>query len=160
MRDIAKASGMLPGSLYCHFPSKSQLLLAIYEEGVERILERVEAAAAKNLPAWGRLEAACAAHLETLLDQSASARVVLRVLPEDAPEVAGELVALRDRYEARFRRLVKDLKLPRQTKPDLFRLQLMGALNWTQTWYRPGGLAPREIARQFLSNLKPEGIES
>jgi len=31
MREIAAAAGMLPGSLYYHFPSKDELLLAVYE---------------------------------------------------------------------------------------------------------------------------------
>ena len=36
-RDIAKATGMLPGSLYYHFASKDDLLVAVFEEGVQRI---------------------------------------------------------------------------------------------------------------------------
>ncbi|MEO8656130.1 MAG: hypothetical protein ABI409_18550, partial [Ramlibacter sp.] len=35
------------------------------------------------------------------------------------------------------------------------RLMLMGALNWSQTWYRPGGrLNPRAIARKFIALLR------
>jgi hypothetical protein len=31
----------------------------------------------------------------------------------------------------------------------------MGALNWSQTWYRQdGGLAPERIARRFVGLLK------
>src|ERR1700752_2149636 len=33
MRDIAKAVGMLSGSIYYHFNSKEEMLLAVYEEG-------------------------------------------------------------------------------------------------------------------------------
>ncbi len=155
MRDIAKAAGMLPGSLYCHFPSKSQLLLAVYGEGVTRIIERVDGALDEADAAWERLEAACVAHLETLLDQSASARVVIRVLPGDAPEVESELVALRDRYETRLCGLIGALELPPEVAATMFRLLLIGALNWAQTWYRPGDATPREIARQFLACLRP-----
>src|SRR5580692_7559473 len=34
IRDIVRATGMLPGSLYCHFASKEDLLVAVYEQGV------------------------------------------------------------------------------------------------------------------------------
>ena len=37
MRDMASATGMLPGSVYYHFDSKEALLLAVYAEGVQRI---------------------------------------------------------------------------------------------------------------------------
>ena len=67
MRDIAKAVGMLPGSLYCHFPSKSELLLAVYREGVARIEDQVAAAVAGQSAPWDKLEALAAAHLEMIL---------------------------------------------------------------------------------------------
>ena len=35
---------MLPGSIYYHFPSKEEMLLAVYEEGLRHIAERVDAA--------------------------------------------------------------------------------------------------------------------
>lgn len=44
-RDIAGAVGMLPGSLYYHFASKEDLLVAVYEEGVRMISEAVTRAA-------------------------------------------------------------------------------------------------------------------
>ncbi len=52
MRDIARAVGMLPGSLYYHFASKDALLLAVYAEGVRRIAERVDAAVASAATPW------------------------------------------------------------------------------------------------------------
>ena len=47
VRDIAAAVGMLPGSVYYHFPSKGALLLAVYEEGVRRVTRRVDEAVAQ-----------------------------------------------------------------------------------------------------------------
>ena len=37
------------------------------------------------------------------------------------------------------------------------RLLVLGALNWTQTWFDPGGDSPAQIARVFLNMLKPLG---
>src|SRR5216684_1668811 len=63
MRDIAKAVDMLSGSIYYHFDSKDEMLLAVYEEGMRRVAETVDAAVISANQPWDRLEAACAAHL-------------------------------------------------------------------------------------------------
>jgi AcrR family transcriptional regulator len=154
IRDIAGDAGMLPGSLYYHFASKNDLLLAVYEEGVRRIAANVDQAVARVAEPWARLEAASTAHLKTVLDRSDYAQVIVRVLPQDARDMSGRLVALRDQYERRFERLVNDLKLPSHADRRNLRLFLLGALNWAQVWYRPGEEAPVDIARRFTGYLR------
>jgi AcrR family transcriptional regulator len=155
VREIVEPVGMLPGSLYCHFPTKEALLAAVYKEGVERIGAAVDAAVAPLDDPWLRLEAACVAHLASLLDSTDYSQVVIRVRPSDAPAAAAELVALRDSYEKRFTRLVAALPLARPTDRSMLRLMLVGALNWSQTWYRAGrGATPEKIARRFVGLLK------
>ena len=157
IRDIVQAVGMLPGSLYCHFANKDELLAAVYAEGVRRISEAVTSAAARHSDPWDRLEAACAAHLESLLDSSAYAKVVTSVGPESVPALAPAMVALRDGYERLFAELVAALPLPPRTPRRTLRLMLMGALNWAPTWYRAGGgRSPRRLAREFVQLLKAQ----
>ncbi len=154
IRDIVGAIDMLPGSLYYHFPSKEALLLAVYAEGVRRFSEAVSAAIAPDAAPWARLEAACVAHLETLLQESDFAQVVVRVRPSDVPAIAARLVALRDGYEAIFAKLVQALPLARGADRRSLRLMLLGALNWSQTWYRSGRDDPRIIAKHFVALLR------
>ncbi|MEE8635114.1 MAG: TetR/AcrR family transcriptional regulator [Acidiferrobacterales bacterium] len=158
MRDIASAVGMLPGSIYYHFASKDELLVTVYREGVSRIAERLDAAVAGKKEPWQQLEAACIAHLQTLLAHSNYAQVVIRVLPDDAPAVRVRLAALRDQYEERFKDLVAALDLPAYVDRHYLRLLLLGALNWSQVWYRRGGDSPRTIAKRFLQVL--HGIQA
>jgi AcrR family transcriptional regulator len=154
VRDIVRAIDMLPGSLYYHFATKEALLAAVYAEGVRRISEAVKAAIAGKREPWERLEAACVAHLEGLLDSGDYAQVVIRVRPADAPSVAGELVKRRDEYEQLFVALVQALPLARGVDRRSVRLMLLGALNWSQTWYHPGRDSPRTIARRFVALLR------
>jgi TetR/AcrR family transcriptional regulator, cholesterol catabolism regulator len=154
MRDLAAATAMTPGAIYFHVPSKQALLLAVYEEGVQRLLDRVEAAAAKERAPWARLEKAVAAHLESILDASAYARVLIRILPSDAPEIAAELKGLRDRYEARLNRYFSAITLPRERDSTIARLALLGAMNWTPVWYRERGRSAAAIAREFVAPLR------
>ena len=154
VRDIVRAVDMLPGSLYYHFATKEELLAEVYAEGVRRISARVSAAIGPLADPWARLEAACVAHLEAILEDDDYAQVVIRVRPGDAPAAQPRLIALRDEYEALLARLVADLRLPRGTDRRTLRLMLLGALNWSQTWYQPGRDSPKTIARRFVALLQ------
>jgi AcrR family transcriptional regulator len=154
VRDIVRAVDMLPGSLYYHFATKEELLAEVYAEGVRRISARVSAAIGPLADPWARLEAACVAHLEAILEDDDYAQVVIRVRPGDAPAAQPRLTALRDEYEALFTRLVASLRLPRGTDRRTLRLMLLGALNWSQTWYQPGRDSPKTIARRLVALLR------
>lgn len=154
VRDIVRAVDMLPGSLYYHFATKEDLLAEVYAEGVRRISARVRSAIGPLSDPWERLEAACVAHLEAILEDDDYAQVVIRVRPADAPAAQPRLTALRDEYEALLTRLVADLKLPRGTDRRTLRLMLLGSLNWSQTWYQPGRDSPKTLARRFVALLR------
>jgi len=160
IRDIVRAIGMLPGSLYCHFASKEDLLVAVYEEGVRRMTDAVKTAlSSAPTDPWHRIEAASVAHLEALLQSSPYALVVIRVFPDDVPAARGRLVALRDQFESLFAELVAELPLPQGTDRRSLRLFLLGALNWSQFWFRPGARhssrdTPAQIARKMIALLR------
>jgi AcrR family transcriptional regulator len=48
MRDIAAVIDMLPGSLYYHFAAKEDLLVAVYEQRVRLITDKVRVAIARH----------------------------------------------------------------------------------------------------------------
>jgi AcrR family transcriptional regulator len=154
MRDIAKAVGMLSGSIYYHFDSKEEMLLAVYEEGERRVAEAVDTAVAGETDPWQRLEAACAAHLAVLIAHRDFTQVMIRTLPQEAGEVGPRIRDLRRDYEQRFRNLIGDLTLPPEIDRHYLRLLLFGALNWSQVWYRSGGDSPKIVARRFLDTLR------
>jgi AcrR family transcriptional regulator len=156
MREVASDADMLAGSMYYHFSSKDALLLAVHQEGVRRIADNVDhaLAASEKADPWTRLEMALTAHLESLLDRGDYAQVVIRDLPADNDELRAELIALRDSYEQRFRQLTNALPLNDPEKARWVRLMIMGAANWSRTWYRPEGATPSEIARHFVTLIK------
>ena len=154
MRDIAGEVGMLAGSMYYHFPSKNELIAAVYRAGVEEIAAAVDSVLVEIREPWARLEAACVAHLESLLSDRAHAAVMLADLGRLDPRLRRRLVVMRDGYERRFVGLVAALPLSAGTDRSLWRLHLLGALNWTPTWYRPGGKPPAAIARALIGALR------
>lgn len=154
MRDIASEAGMLAGSMYYHFPSKNDLIAAVYEKGVAEIAAAVDAALENVRGPWARLEAGCVAHLEALLEDRAHAAVMTADLGRLDARMRRRLVRMRDGYEKRFIALVAALPLDGHTDRKLWRLQLLGALNWTPTWYRATGKSPAAIARAMVGALR------
>ena len=154
MRDIAAEVGMLPGSMYYHFKSKQELLLAVYEQAVIGIKNRLESAIAAEQDPWEKLEIAVITHVETILDQNDFARIMIGVTPDKAPEIQQELTAMRDSYEQIFIDIIEDIPLKKDLNKTLFRLMLLGALNSTQIWFHKGAFKPVDIGREFIRYLK------
>lgn len=155
MRDIASASGILPGSLYHHFASKDELFIAVYAAGVSQILAAVSRAVADQHTPWDRLEAACVAHLQTLLLQEGFAAAVIADGSAAQLSVQGALVPHRDRYEQVFEALIAALPLRDGVDRHYFKLGLLGALNGSLTWFRPGRESPAVVARHLLDLFRP-----
>ncbi len=154
MRDIASATGMQPGSLYYHFESKQELLLEIYRQAVGGIQQQLDDATCEVDDPWERFDAAVVRHVETVLDRSHYAKVMIGVLPDDAPDIREELAMLRDGYESSFIDIIDDLPLAEDIDKKLFRLTVLGTLNSTQLWYREGNYTPSEVGHNVARFLR------
>jgi len=152
IRDIARDVGMLPGSVYYHFRSKEELLLAAHRQGVEHVMKSVRRAVADaGEEPWQRLTAAATGHLDALLGENPFGPVITAQFVQSFGEpLRGYLIAQRDEYEAFFERFLDELPLPPDTDRQLFRLALLGSLNWTRNWYRPGGKQPADLANHIV----------
>jgi len=161
MRDIASAVDMLVGSIYYHFDSKEQILLKVYERGVASFSAGIKTALAgmSAADAWAQLEAACVGHLAVLLEGGHFTRVGSAEFVQSVPpEVARELIEHRDRYESEFQRIIADLPLKQPADRFYLKMFLLGALNSTLNWYRPGKASPAEIARGIVRFVR-DGVE-
>ena len=154
MRDIASAVGMLAGSIYYHHGSKDELLLAVYEAGVENLVRAFNEAVGQETDPWERLLGGMAVHIAAITRDDAYTRVVNRVWPDQVPKHAEALTVLRDRYERCFRSLIDDLPLEPWVDRRLLRLMILGAGNHAQFWFNPGGrLNAEDIGRAFARFL-------
>ena len=150
VREIAASAHVQPSSLYYFFHSKEDLYEAVYQLGVQRVLEAVRTAASAGESPWRRLELAAIAHLETLLDEDDYNTLVASIPPRADGELERRLTRHRDEYETLFAKLVECLPMPSSVDRKVFRLTLLSALNGVPHWYRAGSMSPKAIAIQTV----------
>lgn len=161
IRDISQAVGMTTASLYYHFPSKEEIFVAVHGMSLEAVQREVMDAIAPLKDPWDRLEAAAAAHSRNFASAERSgASIAAEYYEGSLAPFRKIMVPQRDAYERLIAVLVADLRLPASVDERMFRLQLLGALNWIPVWHRAGrGLAAEEVARQFVRNFR-QGLDA
>lgn len=154
MRDIAREAGMLAGSMYYHFSSKEDLIIATYEEGKRLISTAVLESIDGVEDPWERLTQAAIAHMNTLFGGNNFSILLCADISRTAPTLRSRLIEIRDSYDKLFMDLIEDLPLAEDIDKGLLRLNLLGSLNWSTSWYRPGGQTPAQIGAFFVKVMR------
>jgi AcrR family transcriptional regulator len=158
IRDISNAAGMHSGSPFYHFKTKQDILVAVMEQGLAEGLRKTEEVMALPLPPEQKLTQLIRTQLGTILEEGND---FIPVLLYDWRSLNSanrrRIVALKDRYDALWQQVIDDLKCAGHMPGDaqLVRLLILGAVNWTGTWYRLGGRLSldkiaEDAARLFL----------
>jgi len=159
VRQIADALGIKSGSLFYHFASKEEILVAVMEEGIRDVFGAVQVGVANERQLPQRLLAMVRCHLAGLLGPNLDALMVLvyewRSL--SAPAMR-RVLEWRNRYEDLWDRELSAAAARRWVDADtlLVRQTVLGALNWTGQWYRSDRrLQVDELALRMFELLFP-----
>ena len=151
MDELSEATGLRSGGLYHYIGSKQQLLLAIFEQLMGPLLERaaeIEGDDGDDVAKLRALVRAWVAHVERHLDHM-SVFAQERHAIEHGPEWE-QVRASRDAFEAILARRLAAVGLT--DRLTLF--ALLGMVNHTATWLRPGGrLSAEQIADGYCDML-------
>lgn len=151
IKEVCKSVGIQAPSLYYHFKSKDELFATIHRLGISRVNAALDDVAEKYTDPWERLEEVCATALRFQLDRSELAMVVRVDTGVKLPVNLQRKINIdRAAYEDRFRTQIEKLPMPENTDKTLLRLTLLGALNWTAVWFKPGRLTPEVIGRKLI----------
>jgi AcrR family transcriptional regulator len=158
LRDIARASGMLPGSLHYRFPTKEDILAALMERAIDRLIEGVLAASAATTDPVERVRLAIIEHVRILLSREDSVYVLLYDWRSLSPSAERAITRHRRRYEQFADELLAQAAAHATLQPgvDLFLLRQFGfgAANWVAQWFDPKGpYTPEQIADAFFRYL-------
>ena len=153
LQEIAEAASMQAGSLYYHFASKEQLLEAVFDIGMRRVVEAARLAVAAlpaDAPFADKLSAGVAAHLEQLLGQGDYTSANIRIFGQAPEGVQARQLELREAYGEWWRALLEEGQARGEVRADadlsLVRMLLFGAMNWAIEWYDPSQGPIRRIA--------------
>jgi TetR/AcrR family transcriptional regulator, cholesterol catabolism regulator len=159
IRDIAHAVGMRSGSPFYHFANKHELLMAVMEEGLRLGLARTQQVLdAAALPATERFARLVRTHYGILHDTGSDFIPVMlydwRSLPA---QYKRRIIELKDRYDAIWQSTLDELHAQGllRAEPKLARLMILGAINFSATWYRA---KPRSAQRVDLDELSAQTV--
>ena len=160
MRDIAAAADLSAANLYHYFDGKHDLLFYCQDRALDRMIAATVTARRESASATDRLRIVCTAHLQTLLDEieGATAHLQIDSLP---PALRDEIVKKRDRYERALRRLIADGVASGElvdSDPAIIARAMLGAMNWTVTWFRPDGTDTAAAVGEIISRFLVRGV--
>ena len=137
MQDIAEAVHLQKASLYHHFSSKQEILLALLDQALDLLIEQVSAVLALDIPADEKLRQAMRVYLGSLDEHAALASVLLLEYRSLDPESHDRHIPRRDRFERLWRDLIQEgvgSGVFHAADPSMTARALLGVMNWTITW--------------------------
>lgn len=149
MGDIALAMRMTKAGVYHHIESKEELLAAIIAYGMDvferQVLDKVETIR----DPLERLRATLRGHLLLVLrDRPKEVTVILHESSALPAAARARVNARKKRYIRFLEKTIRELvmrRIARRVDPSVAAFALLGMVNWTYQWYRPGGRL-REVA--------------
>lgn len=161
MRDIADRVGVKAASLYSHITNKQELLYIIVNTASDRFLQAIEPLGDRNDSAEARLTEVVHRHLSLMVDQLDVATIFLHERRGLSQEQHEEVLTKRRRYEHVVAQIIEDGVVSgefdtRDTK--LAATAILSILNWTYTWYRPGGSRRLEEVADFIADFVVSGV--
>lgn len=162
IRDISKAAGLPPGSVYVHVKSKNALLLAIVERGVLNYLRALTPIVESNDSAASRLRRSVLAYMMTLDSNLELTKVSMFQWIHLAEPGRKRIAELHARFRWLFSIILTDGISSGEFSPvghrNVVVLNITGMLYSTINWYDLNGSAsPREISEQ-ITNLILKGL--
>ncbi|MGL6045871.1 MAG: TetR/AcrR family transcriptional regulator [Vogesella sp.] len=155
VRDLGNAVGLQSGSLFYHFRTKEEILVAVMALGITATTEQLALTLAAANDTRSKLAALFHVHLHSLLgDNQAALEVMLYEWRSVSDSAKPGLIVLRDRYEALWQGVLDEAAAEGLIKQDthLLRRTLLGSLHWTVQWYRNDGeLSVAQLAERMLA---------
>jgi AcrR family transcriptional regulator len=156
VRDIARRAGMTPGNLYYYFRNKQEILYFCQDYSLDVLLREARRIRRRRADAEEKIRALVRSQVLCMLDELGGSAGHIEFHAISRPRLR-RIIEKRDAYERIVRAVVtQGIREERfaSRDPKLVSLAMLGAINWTARWYRPGGgRSPEAIADAFSDYL-------
>ena len=156
VQEIADAVGMLKGSLYYWIDSKEDLLYWTIKDMHENFVRVAHDARRGQIPAAEKLRRLIVAHTIQITREVTKSAVFFQDFGRLGDSRRKEILDLRDWYTDVVVELVAEGQKDKALRSDIgaraIAVWILGALNWTYTWYLPlGSQTPRQIGETYAA---------
>lgn len=157
MEDIAAELLMTKGALYYYFKNKEELLYRCHELILTEAKEKMSAIVEADLPSAEKMRKAIHHHIEVAIREKEVFNLIVKPETTFSEENIPEIIEKRDEYAGLFDRIIEEgiergeFEVPEK---KMARMIILGATNWIQVWYSPGGkYTPEDVEEIYAEHL-------
>ena len=158
MNDVAMEAGADRASVYYYFKGKHELFHAVIIDAVQHLVDSAERIAATDVPAAERVRRLVVELMQAYTDHYPYLYVYVqedmtRLAKDDASSTTLRRLARRfnSAVEGMLAAGIESGEFKPGLDPRLATNGILGALNWSHRWFRPGeSLAPDDVAAVFV----------
>lgn len=155
MHDIAEEMNLTSGALYHYIRTKDDLLEEIVIETMRRLIAMGDSVTVLDISPVEKIRRLLREHLALMMRHRELFFITYRERIELAEAPRAKLGELEDQYYHIIRRIIADAVDQRELaveSPTVSALALIGMMDWTLLWYRPGaGLETDDIADMYFN---------
>lgn len=161
VRELADAVGLKSGSLFHHFRSKEEILVAVMANGIQSVIDEARALLAHNHDPAQRLEGMLHLHMHSIISGVGgdAMHAMIYEWRSLSPEAREPIRALSEAYEQLWHQVIDEAVAHGLARGDpiILRKYLLAGINSTVRWYRPDGrLSPEAFIQQLLQAALPD----
>jgi AcrR family transcriptional regulator len=155
--DLAKACGTSKSLIYHYFPAKDDILYAVMTSHLDDLVAAAEAATRRG-DAATKLGALTRGFMRLYAGAADRHKVLLNELDNLPPARRAEVVARQRRIIAEVEKLIGALRPGAPALP--LAMLFFGMINWTHTWFRPGGAIGTDELADMAVTLALRGLQA
>lgn len=154
VRDLGTAVGMSVAGMYHYFSTKEDILFAIIDNSVDRLLVGLESARRSADSPEDRLRAMLAETVRIVIEHRAEIRILIDNADKLPPERQEQIREKRSKSAWIVRQELERLRaagrLSEHLDLNVITFSINGMANWVYHWYRPEGpMGVRELTDQM-----------
>ncbi|HWH22335.1 MAG TPA: TetR/AcrR family transcriptional regulator [Allosphingosinicella sp.] len=156
--DLASACNTSKSLIYHYFPAKDDILYEVMAAHLDALVDAADDAMQSG-NARERLRALTLSFMNLYVGAQDSHKVLLNELDNLPPERRAEVVAKQRRIIAVVETLIREVRPDANPLTLPLTMLFFGMINWTHTWFRPGGRIAAEDLADLAVDLMLNGLE-